>query len=110
MKGRFAMTKKHFIALADYFRKPGMMPAAVDHAITRAQVNQHLRCSEATEDGDPIPELTDSQQNRLRREVLRAVAQELADFCIDQNGRFDRYRWLDYIADKCGPNGGAVRA
>jgi hypothetical protein len=30
----------------------------------------------------------------------------LADFCRTQNPRFDRERWLDYIAGKCGPNGG----
>ena len=30
----------------------------------------------------------------------------LADFCQSQNPRFDRQRWLDYIAGKCGPNGG----
>jgi hypothetical protein len=30
----------------------------------------------------------------------------LAEFCRDQNPRFDRERWLDYIAGKCGPNGG----
>lgn len=31
---------------------------------------------------------------------------ELADFCKSQNGQFNRERWLDYIAGKCGPNGG----
>ncbi len=31
---------------------------------------------------------------------------ELADFCQSQNPRFDRQRWLDYIAGTCGPNGG----
>jgi hypothetical protein len=31
----------------------------------------------------------------------------LADFCQSQNPRFNRERWLDYIAGKCGPNGGA---
>lgn len=102
------MTKRHFIALADVMRKPGMMPSAIEHAINRAQVSRSLHCSEAVEDGDPIPELTDSQQNRLRREVLRSVASELADFCIEQNGRFNRHRWLDYIKGECGPNGGKV--
>lgn len=32
----------------------------------------------------------------------------LADFCGSQNPRFDRQRWLDYIAGLCGPNGGKV--
>ena len=30
----------------------------------------------------------------------------LADFCGEQNPRFNRYRWLSYIADKCGSGGG----
>jgi hypothetical protein len=34
----------------------------------------------------------------------------LADFCRTQNPNFNRERWLDYIAGKCGPNGGAVKA
>jgi len=33
----------------------------------------------------------------------------LANFCYHQNCRFDRERWLDYIAGKCGPNGGKVK-
>jgi hypothetical protein len=33
----------------------------------------------------------------------------LARFCTNQNPRFKRERWLDYIAGDCGPNGGAVR-
>lgn len=32
----------------------------------------------------------------------------LADFCQSQNPRFNRQRWLDYIAGKCGPNGGKL--
>ena len=34
----------------------------------------------------------------------------LADFCRAQNSNFMRERWLDYIAGKCGSNGGKVRA
>lgn len=30
----------------------------------------------------------------------------LADFCQSQNPNFKRDRWLDYIAGKCGQNGG----
>lgn len=30
----------------------------------------------------------------------------LASFCESQNPRFNRQRWLDYIAGKVGPNGG----
>ena len=31
----------------------------------------------------------------------------LADFCAGQNPNFNRDRWLDYIAGKCGPSGGS---
>lgn len=31
----------------------------------------------------------------------------LANFCQSQNPNFKRNRWLDYIAGKCGKNGGA---
>jgi hypothetical protein len=34
---------------------------------------------------------------------------ELPDFCKRQNPSFNREIWLDYIAGKCGPNGGAVK-
>lgn len=34
----------------------------------------------------------------------------LADFCSEQNPRFNRERWLAYIAGECGPNGGRVKA
>lgn len=33
----------------------------------------------------------------------------LADFCQSQNPQFNRERWFDYIAGKCGPNGGEVK-
>ena len=31
----------------------------------------------------------------------------LASFCKEVNSNFKTDRWLDYIAGKCGPNGGA---
>jgi hypothetical protein len=33
----------------------------------------------------------------------------LADFCAGQNPNFNRDRWLDYIAGKCGPSGGSIK-
>lgn len=33
----------------------------------------------------------------------------LAEWCREQNPRFLRERWLDYIAGKCGPNGGTIK-
>ena len=38
----------------------------------------------------------------------RAI-EELADFCYQQNPRFLRGRWMDYIAGKCGKNGGEIK-
>lgn len=32
----------------------------------------------------------------------------LADFCASTNPRFNRQRWLDYVAGKCGPSGGKL--
>lgn len=32
----------------------------------------------------------------------------LACFCEEQNARFNRERWLGYIAGQCGKNGGRV--
>ena len=34
----------------------------------------------------------------------------VAGFCRSINPRFDRQRWLDYIAGECGPGGGKVKA
>jgi hypothetical protein len=34
----------------------------------------------------------------------------LARFCASVNPRYKRERWLDYIAGRCGPNGGTVTA
>jgi len=38
-----------------------------------------------------------------------AQLQQLAAFCAEANPRFNRERWLAYIAGECGPNGGAVK-
>ena len=40
---------------------------------------------------------------------VQTVINRLADFCQSQNPNFKRDRWLDYIAGKCGKNGGAVK-
>jgi hypothetical protein len=34
----------------------------------------------------------------------------LADFCAEQNDRFNRKRWLGYVHGACGPCGGEVKA
>ena len=60
------MTKKHFIALADFIK-------------------------------------------RNEREFNNNQIELLADFCGYQNTRFNRSRWLQYIAGVCGKNGGKVK-
>lgn len=37
-----------------------------------------------------------------------SVIKDLADFCQSQNANFNRERWINYIAGKCGKNGGKV--
>ena len=34
----------------------------------------------------------------------------LPRFCASENPRFKRERWIDYIAARCGPNGGTILA
>ena len=33
----------------------------------------------------------------------------LAEFCQEQNPRFNRDRWIDYVHGRCGKNGGKVK-
>jgi hypothetical protein len=40
------------------------------------------------------------------RSNLAALREHLANFCRASNPAFKRERWLDYVAGKCGPNGG----
>lgn len=57
--------------------------------------------------------LADAIRNHERRGELKFSAAQLemlAAFCREQNSRFDRQRWLDYIAGECGPSGGTVRS
>lgn len=44
----------------------------------------------------------DQMENRFN--AMHLIA--LAEWCREQNPRFLRERWLDYIAGKCGKNGG----
>jgi hypothetical protein len=85
------MTKKHFIELADWLRKPGMIPGSVEHAIRSA-----------------APDISDATVTHIKQDVMGAVVRDLASFCLHQNSRFDRERFLSYIAGECGPNGGRI--
>ena len=72
------MTKKHFIALADAVRNTE--PINLKQKDARA-TNEH-------------------RQWERDRDML-------ADFCASQSPRFNRERWLAYVAGECGPNGGS---
>jgi hypothetical protein len=72
------MSKKHFIALADAIREHNARALRI-HGVNADRMMFS-------------PEAIDT----------------LADFCRQQNYDFKRDRWLDYIAGKCGKNGGKV--
>lgn len=79
------MSKKEFIALADLVR--GLKPNT-ENIQARSSMRDYLN-------------------GRLAEwELMR---DKLADFCQAQNPRFNRGRWLSYIAGECGPNGGKVK-
>lgn len=54
-----------------------------------------IRSENRTQDGFPVFNST--------------AVHTLAVFCASQNPRFNRSRWLAYIAGEVGPNGGAVK-
>ncbi len=74
------MTKKHFIALADAIRE------------YNTQSFPH-----GTNTASPL-------------QFTHTQTLWLADFCGQQNDRFDRERWLGYIAGTNGKNGGKVKS
>lgn len=74
------MTKKHFIELADVVM--ATEPIKLNQKDARASAEHR-------------------QWERMR--------DALAQFCANQNPRFMRDRWLDYIAGTNGKNGGKVK-
>jgi hypothetical protein len=86
-----SMTKKDFIALADVLRDIENRISMFDSAYrtSTADFEQGYRAG--------------TEQARI---ILRA---QLIDFCVARNPRFNRERWLDYIAGKCGANGGSAK-
>lgn len=76
-----SMSKKDFIALAE--------------AIT-----EHNRIAERTKTAGVY------QTAPFTNEHLDTLVR----FCRSQNGNFMQGRWLDYIAGKCGKNGGTIKA
>ena len=48
---------------------------------------------------------------RANRDLFgTGTVEVLADYCARQHPRFDRERFLNYIAGSCGPCGGEVKA
>jgi hypothetical protein len=88
MKGCFAMTKKHFIALADLIKASACVLA---------------------DPSDCEPNTFAEGYAYGRREQLNETTEFLADFCHSQNSNFNRARWLAHIAGECGPSGGKQR-
>lgn len=78
------MTKKHFIKIADMIKAQRPCSLALSE-ICNAEARAAL----------------------VQWEQMRDA---LADFCQAQNPNFDRQRWIDYIAGKCGPSGGKAKA
>lgn len=59
-------------------------------------------------------QLADTLRNITRHDDgqtvnFEAVTEALAHFCQRQNPRFNRERWLGYIAGENGPSGGRVK-
>jgi len=51
-----------------------------------------------------------SEPRSPQRPMFDAAAiDRLARYCASQNPNFKRDRWLDYIAGRCGKNGGAIK-
>lgn len=82
-----SMSKKDFIALADVLKQLQPNLAVPAWASTPT--------AHANKDG--------------MQAQWRATVDTLAEFCQQQNPHFMTDRWLDYIAGKCGKNGGTVK-
>lgn len=78
------MTKKHFIALADAIR--------------------------SYNNPDNICRRTATLADSRYADFTDAQIEALADFCAEQNPKFNRERWLSYIAGTVGKNGGKRKA
>ena len=76
------MSKKHFIALADAMR-------TVEARIAEAEPTSVIR-------NDPWA-------------IMQLIRHVIANVCAAENSRFNRQRWMEYIAGECGPNGGKVK-
>ncbi len=76
------MSKKHFIALADAFRRSKPLGADESTGITYGVV-------------------LSAEADQWKADVAA-----VADVCKSANRDFNRERWMDYIHGLCGPSGG----
>ena len=59
---------------------------------------------------DTLKALFETNAGKEMDEISRGILmQHLANFCSEQNPRFMRGRWLDYVVGACGPNGGPIK-
>jgi len=58
---------------------------------------------------DAIRATYPSSYNELALRQWELMRDELVNWCAEQNPNFNRQRWLDYIAGKCGPCSGEVK-
>lgn len=57
---------------------------------------------------DTLKAFYSTNAGREMDEISRGILQQHMEwFCRQQNPNFNPQRWHDYIAGKCGPNGGA---
>ncbi len=93
-----SMSKQDFIALADMLRtaRMGITTVCEEHTAVK-----HDGCEDCDREW-----AEQTGHNPFKDEHI----QFLADFCETQNPRFNRSRWLSYIAGECGKNGGKLKA
>ncbi len=77
-----SMTKKDFIALADVLRSETFQADIQNAVPTKDCIATAI--------------------------IIGLVSGYLAAFCAEQNPRFNRERWMDYVCRMRGPSGGKV--
>ena len=58
---------------------------------------------------DTIRDYNETAEDIGQKPFDRRHLDVLASFCMDQNSQFKWSRWMDYVAGKCGKNGGAIK-
>ena len=85
------MTKKDYVAIAD-----ALAPA----------YRQAEEAAQQTDTGG-LGELIARADGRFAG--LSEAVETLANVFANDNGKFNRSRWFNYLRGECGPNGGAIK-